>query len=151
MNSRSTLQMLGSLLVFLAIIIPANAQPFSVEPRVEVAKCISPGGSLVTRSRANKAWQFAGSSEAINSRDLLVCLPGFRADLEPRSEAVVLSLRGNHPTLSSFSGLDTAVVLHDSRTFDLDFTLLHGRVVLTNKKAKEACKFGYDCQKKRGN
>ena len=137
MKSRSALRFLPLFVFFLFGTTALEAQPFSVEPRVEAAKCVSPEGALVTRSRPGKPWHFAGTSEEVYSRDLLVCLPGLQADLLPRAETVLLSLRGNHPSLSSFSGLDTAVVLHDSRSYDLDFTLFHGRVVITNKKAKE--------------
>src|SRR5262249_2196488 len=36
--------------------------------------------------------------------------------------------------------LESSVILHDSRAYDLDFTLVRGRVVLTNTKEKGAAK-----------
>jgi hypothetical protein len=61
-----------------------------------------------------------------------------QALIEPRPNSVQLSLRGNLPKLSSFPGLESAITLHDSRAYDVDFTLLRGRVVLTNRKAQGA-------------
>jgi hypothetical protein len=61
-----------------------------------------------------------------------------KASLEPRPQSVELTLWGNLPQLtegSGFPGLESAVVLHDSRAYDLDFTLSRGRVVVANRKA----------------
>jgi hypothetical protein len=77
-----------------------------------------------------------GRGDEVPSRDLLLALPGVKAALEPRAGSVRLTLWGNLPEQSSFSGLESAVALHDSRAFDLDFSLLRGRVVLANRKDK---------------
>jgi hypothetical protein len=107
-----------------------------LEPRVAAGKCVSPAGTLLARDGPDKEWQALTAGDAVSTRDVLLALPGIRAEVEPQPNSVLLSLRGNLPELSSFAGLESAVVLHDSRAYDLDFTLERGRVVLTNKKAK---------------
>jgi integrase len=114
----------------------AGRQPPSLEPRVVAGRCQSPAGTLLCRENPDKVWRGIGADEEVHSRDLLLALPGFRAALEPRPKSVRLELWGNLPQLSSFPGMESAVVLHDSRAYDLDFTLLRGRVLLTNQKAK---------------
>jgi hypothetical protein len=72
------------------------------------------------------------------SRDLLLALPGMRATLG--TKAVELTLWGHLPQWPGFSGLQSAVLLHDSGAFDLDFTLHRGRVIVTNSKEKGAAR-----------
>jgi hypothetical protein len=76
------------------------------------------------------------SAEPVHSRDQLVVLPGLKARLEPRPQSVTLTLWGNLPGLSDSPVLESAVILHDSRAYDLDFTLLRGRIVLTSNNPK---------------
>lgn len=106
------------------------------EPRVAAGTALSP--SLLRRERANKAWQVAGANDKIYTRDTLVALPGDKAVIEPQPQSVTLTLWGNLPQLSQFPGLQSAVVLHDSKAFDLDFTLVTGRVVLRNNRPRGA-------------
>lgn len=106
----------------------------SWEPRVAVAKYPSPTGNLLVNDQPGQPWRTLGSRADIHSRDLLLALPGIRARLETSPRAVELTLWGNLPRLSDFYGLQSAVILHDSRAFDLDFTLHRGRVLVTNRK-----------------
>src|SRR5262245_41587767 len=109
-------------------------------PRVVVATCQSPQGSLLSRAEVGKAWEALGAKDDVYSRDLLLSLPGARGVLETRDGSVRLTLWGNTPEMSTFPVLDSAVVLNDSRAYDLDFTLNRGRVVLTNIKKKGAAR-----------
>jgi hypothetical protein len=61
-----------------------------------------------------------------------------RAIVQTKPQAVELTLWSNLPEQTPFSGLQSAVVLHDSRAFDLDFTLHRGRVIIANRKEKGA-------------
>jgi hypothetical protein len=129
---------LAALLVT-ATLAPAVAGPLDVpvsaEPRVPVATAVQAYGLLSSRA-AGERWERLYHKDKVHSRDLVVCLPGLRSKLEPRPDSVELTLWGNLPQLSRSPVLESAVVLHDSSAYDLDFTLLRGRVVLTNKKKK---------------
>jgi hypothetical protein len=113
-----------------------GTRPPSWEPRVPVATYLSPVGSLLVNERPGQPWRTLGLRADIRSRDLLLALPGMQARLETSPRTVELTLWGNLPELSEFSGLQSAVILHDSRAFDLDVTLHRGRVLLTNRKDK---------------
>ena len=43
---------------------------------------------------------------------------------------------GNLSNLADFSGLESAIALHDTRSFDVDLTLRGGRVLIANRKDK---------------
>ncbi len=107
---------------------PARGQP--AEPRVPAGKCVSAPGTLLCREGAGP-WKTAGE---VHTRDVLLALAGIRADVEPASGTVRLSLRGNMPEQSPYPVLESSAVLHDSRAYDLDLTLLGGRAVLTSAK-----------------
>jgi hypothetical protein len=117
-----------------------GTRPISWAPRVAVGECLSVPGSLLVNKRPGEAWQTLGDKEDVMSRDLLLAPPGAQAIIETRPKTVRLTLRSNLPSLSLFPGLQSAVILHDSRAFDLDFTLHRGQVVLTNRKAKGAAR-----------
>ncbi|HEY7309791.1 MAG TPA: hypothetical protein VH643_10570 [Gemmataceae bacterium] len=106
------------------------------EPRVPVGKCLTPSGGLLVNERPGQPWQSLDEKDDLHSRDLLLALPGMKAKLATHPLAVELTLWSNLPGLTEFSGLQSAVVLHDSRAFDLDFTLHSGRVLVTNRKEK---------------
>jgi hypothetical protein len=106
----------------------------SWEPRVVVGKYLSPVGGLLVNEQPGQPWRTLGYRGDVHSRDQLLALPGVQASLETAPKSVELTLWGNLPQLSDFSGLESAVVLHDSRAFDLDFTLCRGRVLVTNRK-----------------
>ncbi|HTU93247.1 MAG TPA: hypothetical protein VMF69_24415 [Gemmataceae bacterium] len=111
-----------------------DSRPTSWEPRVAAAKYLSPVGNLLSNEQPGQPWRTLGQHSDIHSRDLLLALPGMRASLETSPRAVELILWGNLPGVSDFSGLESAVILHDSRAFDLDFTLRRGRVLVANRK-----------------
>ncbi len=111
-----------------------GSRPASWEPRVVAAKCLSPVGNLLVNSQPGQPWRTLDSRADIHTRDLLLSLPGMQARLETSPRAVELTLWGNLPKMSDFAGLQSAVILHDSKSFDLDFTLRRGRVLLTSRK-----------------
>jgi hypothetical protein len=113
--------------------------PPSSEPRVVVAKSKALAGFVYSEGR-DQAFTRVHDGDDLHSRDLLVCLPGFQATVKPASKGVELLLWGNLPGLSSSSVLESAVILHDTRAYDLDVTLVRGRVVFTNTKAKGEAK-----------
>ncbi len=113
--------------------------PASAEPRVPVATCTLAVGFYASEGKG-RPWKRVYAKDAVYSRDLLTCLPALRAKLEPGPNTVELTLWGNLPQLSGAPVLESAVILHDTKAFDLDFTLVRGRVVLTNKKAKGPAK-----------
>jgi hypothetical protein len=117
---------------------PVDA-PASSEPRVKAATYLK-GAGLLSSKGNGEAWQRLSPKAAVYSRDVLVVVPGLRARLEPRPNSVDLVLWGNLPQLSESPVLESSVILHDSRAFDLDFTLLRGRVVITNRKKKGPAK-----------
>jgi hypothetical protein len=113
--------------------------PHSTEPRVPVAKHKTAVG-LVASEGTFQAFNRVKLNDVIHSRDILVALPGFKSEVEPASQNVRLTLWGNLPELSDSPVLETAVILHDTKAFDLDFTLLRGRIVLRNTREKGAAK-----------
>jgi hypothetical protein len=120
---------------------PLPAAPVEPKPpeerRVVVAECPAPGSALFQRQAPNKAWFTVRAQHAIHSRDLLLALPGGRAELVSANGAVRLILWGNLPELSRSAVLESAVVLHDDPAADMAFTLERGRVVLRSTKDKE--------------
>jgi hypothetical protein len=113
--------------------LPARAA--SLEPRVPAGTCRSAAGTLLYQEDPGQAWRVVAAGEGVRSRDLLLALPGVRAEVEPRPGSVALTLWGNLPQLSPFPVLESAAALHDSRAFDLDLTLVRGRVTIANRKA----------------
>lgn len=113
-----------------------GSRPASWEPRIAAAKYLSPVGALLANARSGQPWRTVGQGAELSSRDLLLALPGMKAGLETSPRAVELTLWGNLPEMSAFHGLQSAVILHDSRAFDLDFTLRRGRVLVANRKEK---------------
>jgi hypothetical protein len=123
--------------LLLPLLLTSGAEPpTGLEPRLPEAVCQSAAGTLLSRERPGRPWRALAPGDPVHSRDLLLALPGVKAAVETQPGSVGLTLLGNLPELSSFLGLESAVVLHDSRAFDLDLSLLRGRVVLANRKAK---------------
>jgi hypothetical protein len=113
--------------------------PFSTEPRVAVAKSLSDVGFLSSLGE-KQPFRRVRKGDTLYSRDLLLTLPGFRVELEPSGKGVGILMWGNLPELSSSPVLESAIILHDSKAYDLDLTLLRGRVILTNTKEKGSAK-----------
>src|SRR5690242_16343155 len=119
----------AALTLGLAALAPAAEpvpRPAGLEPRVAVGKCASPDGTLLAGPRPGQGYHAVPNGEAVYSRDLLLALPAMRAALTV--QGVRLDLWGSLPELSGSPALESAVLLHDSRAFDLDFTLARGRV-----------------------
>jgi hypothetical protein len=113
--------------------------PASTEPRVAVAK--GPAGTGLRVSQGvGEPFKRPQAGASLYSRDLLLALPGFQADVVPNSKGVKLTLYGNLPELSDSNALESAVTLHDTSVYDLDCTLLRGRIVLTNTKKEGEAK-----------
>jgi hypothetical protein len=119
---------------------PLAVADTSLEPRVAVATYQGTGGMLLTRANERRAWDAAAVGDAVLSRDELLALPGTRARIESAGKGATLTLAGNLPELSTFPGLESTVVLHDSRVFDFDLTLVHGRILLKNTRKEGAAK-----------
>jgi hypothetical protein len=105
--------------------------------RAPVGRCVLPAGSLLERQGPDKAWGLPGAPAKVFSRDLLLALPGERAEVESANGGVHLVLWGSMPQLSRSAVLESAVVLHDNPDFDLTFNLERGRVKLVSTKDKE--------------
>jgi hypothetical protein len=110
------------------------------EPRAAVGKCASPDGTLLARRAEGKDWRLTAHDGPVFSRDVLLALPGMRAAVDTEPGAVNLALVGSTPQLSPSPVLQSAVVLHDSRAYDLDVSLREGRVILTNTREKGPAK-----------
>jgi hypothetical protein len=122
--------------VLLAAAGPAFGQAFSLDPRVPAGKCLSADGTLLARAALNKPWRFLAHDAEVHTRDLLLALPGARAAVSSRTSGVRLTLWGSLPQLSGSPVFESAVALHDSHAYDLDFTLLRGRVTVANAQTK---------------
>jgi hypothetical protein len=114
-----------------------RAQPLPGEPRVLVGKTITAPGTLLTRQNEGQPWKPAGE---VYSRDHLLALGGLKAVIEPEPETVQLTLWGNLPAQSPYPILESSAILHDTKAYDLDLTLLGGRAVLTSTKKSAPAK-----------
>jgi hypothetical protein len=119
----------------------AVSQPaVNLDPRVAVGICQGRDGTLLTRANDERPPEPVTAGDTVFSRDELLALPGMRARIESPSHGATLTLAGNLPALSSFPGLESAVVLHDSRAFEFDVTLRHGRILFKNVRKEGAAK-----------
>src|SRR5262249_30828281 len=89
---------------------------------------------------ADSLYERVQPRDDVYSRDVMLAIPGAQAEVVPNSRGVKLTLFGNLPELSDSSALDSAVILHDTSAYDLDGTLLRGRIVLVNTKEKGEAK-----------
>ena len=105
-----------------------------------VAKSYSPEGTILTREGPDKNWTFVEKLGPIYTRDRVVTIPSERGVIVPKGNGVRLTLVGNLPQFTQVPVLESAVVLHDSEGFDLDFTLDAGRVLIANRKDKGSAK-----------
>jgi hypothetical protein len=113
------------------------AQPAPPEPRVPAGKLVSQAGTLLARASDDQQWKATGE---VFTRDHLMAIGGIKAVLEPVPDSVRLMLLGNLPEQSPLPLLESSAILHDSKAFDLDMTLLSGRAVVTNMKKNGAVK-----------
>ncbi|MGL4550081.1 MAG: hypothetical protein ACRC33_02745, partial [Gemmataceae bacterium] len=94
--------------------------------------------TLLARRTAD-GWQAVPPDAVVHSADTLTALPGYTALVGTR-RGVGLTLRGHVPPYSISPRmnllLESSVVLHPSDDFDLDLTLLRGRIYLRNTKEK---------------
>lgn len=94
---------------------------------------------LAYRQQDQEAWSRYAKGAGVYSNDTLTALPGFSSVVQSKN-GVRLLLRG---TVREFAmadfmllQMDSSVILHPSKDFDLDFTFLRGRIYLTNRKDK---------------
>jgi hypothetical protein len=117
---------------------PADPKPPVEEKRVPAGKAYSPLGSLLERDAPSKPWKLVDSLDAVYTGDSLLTLPGGRAVIGSKNNAVRLTLVGNLPQLYPIPSLESIVRLHESADYDLDLTLVRGGVKVTNRKEKGA-------------
>jgi hypothetical protein len=89
--------------------------------------------------RTADGWQAVQEGAVVHSSDTLTALPGFTSLVGTRG-GVGLTLRGHIPSFSISPRmnllLESSVILHQSDAFDLDMTLVRGRVYVRNTKPK---------------
>lgn len=107
----------------------------STDSRQPVATVAS-GVGVLSRASADKPFERVLTKQPVYTESLLVCPPGLRTGLQTRSRAVLITLWGNLPQLSDSRVLESSVIFHDNPKYDLDFTLVSGRVLLTNTRAE---------------
>lgn len=111
-----------------------------------VASDREPPTILVQRQSQSSVWGRLAPGSRVATDDYLMSLPGYRSKVELDS-GIHLTLWGNVPEFSSFPPvLESSVMLHSPPPgVDLEFTLDHGRVHLSNQKrggpARIRCRF----------
>src|SRR5205823_1483375 len=95
------------------------------------AVCTTKKGSILRRETPDAKWQYVDEKESIKPGELLLGLPG--AALDSRTGAVKLTFLTDFGD-SPFPVIECGVILHETKDFDLDFTLDRGRADLTNTK-----------------
>jgi hypothetical protein len=103
-----------------------------------VGHLVSKDGTMFARSKPDQDWRTVSTKGEIRADQLLVGLPG--AVLSTSKGAVSLTLLTDLAGNSPYPILESAVVLHASTDFDLDFTLDRGRVDVTNLKKEGAAR-----------
>ena len=88
-----------------------------------MARCVSADGTLLSREPNGTDWKPVAKKVMVSSRDVLLALPGVQAVVETEPPGIALTLFGGWPQLSPSPVLESEVALHDSRAYDLDFTL----------------------------
>src|SRR4051812_43789722 len=121
-----------TILTALAVLVPAAAWAADA---AGPAVCVTQRGSILRREKPGEKWQYVNDKETLRAGDLLVGLPG--AQLESRNRAVKLAFLTDFGD-SPFPVIECAVVLHDTKDRDLDFTLDRGWADLVNIKDRGA-------------
>jgi hypothetical protein len=101
------------------------------------AVCATQKGSILRREKPDAKWQYVAEKEKLKAGELLIGLPG--AALESADKAAKLTFLTDFGD-SPFPVIECAVVLHEPKGADLDFTLDRGRADVTNTKDKGAAK-----------
>jgi hypothetical protein len=101
---------------------------------VVIGKSATDDGSILTREAPGKPWQTVKKNGEVRAGESVLGLPG--AAVSTTSGAVRLSLLGDLDRNSPFPVYEAVVFLHETGTFDLDFTLDRGRIAVTNTKDK---------------
>jgi hypothetical protein len=104
---------------------------------VPAGRVASEPGTLLAREGDGQPWKPAAD---VHTRDTLLALAGLKAVVETAPDGVRLALWGNLPAQSPYPLLESSVVLHDSKAYDLDLTLLGGRAIVTNARKSGAAK-----------
>jgi hypothetical protein len=96
---------------------------------------------LLARQAGDKSpWKRQPRESTLFSGDMLVSLPGYRSEIR-LDTGVHLLLWGNLPEFSSIPVMESAVEVHvPPPSFDLDFTLETGRVIISNHKSEGPAK-----------
>jgi hypothetical protein len=126
-----------------------NWPPPPSQERAVVGRYIGAGKapSVLVAQREGQAWRRVPDRAEVSSTDTLVSLPGYLSEVVTKDEpgdGVGLLLRGQlrefarDPLMAYL--MESAVVLHQSEEFDLDLTLLRGRIYLRNHKRKGPAK-----------
>jgi hypothetical protein len=98
----------------------------------KAGKLISPEGTVFSRTKFGQPWQVVAAHGPLRAGDLFFGLPG--ASVQSGKDSVRLTFQGDLDRNSPYPILESAVILHDSAEFDLDFTLDRGRVDVLNIK-----------------
>jgi hypothetical protein len=107
---------------------------------------------LVYRPRGEPIWKRLSPNTPVFTSDALVSLPGYASEVITGT-GVRLDLWGTHPKFTP-AGIppndffyESAVVLHANRNFDLELTLIRGRIFLSNAKDKGSARVRLRFQK----
>jgi hypothetical protein len=97
-------------------------------------ECASPAGSMIVCDKPGRPCNVLKANSIIYPGDLIVALPGSRGELE--FPGVKVSLLSTLEDLGKSAVLDTAIRVNQTDKFDLDITLVRGRVLLAHSKDK---------------
>ncbi|GIW79805.1 MAG: hypothetical protein KatS3mg105_1612 [Gemmatales bacterium] len=100
----------------------------SAAERKAAGELQTPTGSLLHRTIEDPDWKAVPEGGKVYTSDLLLALPGSRADI--RLSGVKLSLWGNMPEFYNYPMLESAAVIEDSDDDGLDVRLRRGRLLL---------------------
>ncbi len=125
LRARSAGVAAGVLLVFALTGAAAERSPAAVS--------LSAKGMILRREEPKAPWQLVADKEELQTGDLILGLPG--AAIQSRDGAVQLRMLADFH--SPLPVLEPAIVLHEARDVDLDFTLERGRVDVTAQKEKD--------------
>jgi hypothetical protein len=108
--------------------------------RKVVGKYVSPATAdpniLLQRQSNGTTWHRLTHQDSVYSEDSLVSLPGYRSKIQ-MDRGIELVLWGNlmgQGSSGKIYAFESAVVLHDAPSVDLDITVNHGRIAVTNSK-----------------